>query len=315
MMPLPEDFVDLSTAYDSPENSLRCVIGVVVDVLLPALTRTGDHMLTIKLLDPSLRDAVDNNGLRLRFFRSDPKMLPQIKQTGDIMLVRNIKMTRYLGQPLGISNLKTAALVFPVASIPDPDHAMPYTPEQRINCVGHPIDKAIFNFAEQTYVIQLKHEMKSTIEALPPPLMLPANPSMENAAPDELKKQKQSNSSFGPKFKLVKDLRHYDFADICGQVVKKFEGARGVELYITDYTENKEVFFYAPPEMDADKDRDGDDYGYTTGQKKEWPGPYGFLVLKVNTRDPHSTYARSFVKEGDIILLKNVKMKIMADGT
>ena len=306
--------MDLSTAQDSANNSLRSIIGVVVDVLPPTITKTGDHMLTIKLLDPSLRDSVDNNGLRLRFFRSDPRILPQTKQPGDIMLVRNIKMTRFLGQPLGISHHKTTALVFPVASIPGPDDAMPDMPERRINCLGQPIDKEAFNLAEQTYVIQLKHEMESTIETLPPPPMLPANPSMEKAAPAESKKQRQSNSSFGPKFKLVKDLRHYDFADICGQVVKKFEGNRGVELYITDHTENKEVFFYAPPEMDADKDRDGDDYGYTTGAKKEWPGPYGFLVLKVNTRDPHSTYARDFVKEGDIVLLKNVKMKIMVDG-
>ena len=308
MASLPHGFVDLSTASASAGNSFRNVIGVVVDAMPSTITKTGDHMLTIKLMDPSLRDAFENNnGLRLRFFRSDPKMLPQIKQPGDILLVRNIKMSRYLGQPIGISHNSTAVLAFPAASIPGSDYAMP---EQRIDCLDQVIEKKILNLAEQTYIIQLKHEMSSTIEALPPPQILPAKPIMENAPPGEPKKQ----SSFGHKFKLVKDLRHYDFANICGQVVKKFEGGRGVELYITDYTENKEFFFYAPPEMDADKDRDGDDYGYTTGTKKEWPGPYGFLVLKVNTRDPHSTYARDFVKEGDIILLKNVKMKIMADG-
>lgn len=105
-----------------------------------------------------------------------------------------------------------------------------------------------------------------------------------------------------------------DFADICGQVVKKFYTDRGTELYITDYTENKEMFFYAPPEMLAQEGRDGDDYGYAAGTKKQWPGPYGRLVLKVNTKHPHATFARDSVNEGDFVFLKNVKMKIMADG-
>jgi hypothetical protein len=112
---------------------------------------------------------------------------------------------------------------------------------------------------------------------------------------------------------LVKDLRHRDFADICGQVVKQFPGNRGCELYITDYTENKEMFFYAPPEMDGNEEREGDEFGYTAVPKKSWPGPYGYLVLQVNTQEPHSSYANASVREGDFVLLQNVRAKIRTD--
>lgn len=325
MATIPPSFVDLATAYHSPDKSFVNVIGIVVDILPPVVTKTGDHMATYKLLDPSFRDGVFDssgrsvNGLKVRFFRRNPEQLPHVKQQGDIMLIRQIKMSGFQGQPLGISNYQTVAVVFAITSLPDSNTLMLYNP---IPGLGHPQDVFMVEDTEKFYVVQLKRDMRSTYEDLPPPSVASPvrkykypEPKKMPLAPPSAAKPKQPYSLFGQKFRLIKDVRHRDFSDLCAQVVKSFPGQYGMELYVTDYTENKEVFFYAPPEMEAKEQRDGDNYGYTTGVKKAWPGPYGFLILKINTRDPHSAFAKAHVKEGDFVYLKNVKMKIKEDRT
>ena len=295
MATIPDTFVDLATAYRSPQQSMRNVIGIVVDLMAPTVTRTGDHMVTFKLMDPSIRDGVFDdkgsqvNGLKVRFFRPDQNFLPQVKQQGDIMVLKNIKMSVFGQQPVAISNNQTRAVVYPITNIHDSNTAMLYKP---MVALGHPDDVFWMKDQETNYVIQLKRDMRSAYYDLPPPsASAPAvkkyrypgddGPTTEATAPV------QPRPVFGSKFRFVKDLRHGEFADICGHVVKKFSGGRGTELYVTDYTENKDMFFYRPPEMMTNKDRDGDDYGYTVGTKKNWTGPYGHLVLKVNTKDPH----------------------------
>ena len=128
--------------------------------------------------------------------------------------------------------------------------------------------------------------------------------------------KKARSSTIGSKFRLIEEVRHFDFADLCAQVVKKYPTHFGTcELYVTDYTENKDVYLYRPPEDVTERERDGDTYGYTGPPKKDWPGPWGQLVLKINVKDPHAHYANREVNEGDFVLLRNVKMKIMAEGS
>jgi protection of telomeres protein 1 len=295
MATIPDKFVDLATAYRSPQQSMCNVIGIVVDLMAPTVTKKGDYMVTFKLMDLSMRDGlIDSNGsqvngLKVRFFRPQQKNLPQVKQQGDIMILKNIKMSVWDQQPVGISNYQTSAVVYPIIKIHDSNTSMLYKP---MDALGHPDDVFRVEDQEKNYVIQLKHDMRSAFYDLPPPsASAPAVKKYRYPGDEDLTTVDtgpvQPRPVFGSKFKLVKDLRHRNFADICGQVVKQFSGARGTELYITDYTENKEMFFYAPPEMLSDEDRDGDDYGYTVGSKKKWPGPFGHLVLKVNTKDPH----------------------------
>ena len=321
-MKLPEGFVDLATAYNAAENTFVNIIGVVVDVMPPTLTRNNEHMITFKLLDEKLRDSIyGSHGLLVRFFRGDAQHLPRVNQRGDVVLIRNIKMRAQSNQPLALSNYQTSPLVFPFASVPEPSYQISFQDKRRINCLGVPQDKEKLSLDEQRYVIELKHEIGSSIQ--PSPVGAPSGPSMmrkrpaEDYPPMDPKKQKQSTSStFGRKFRLVQDLRHKEFADICGQVVKRFPTRfGGCDLYITDYTQNKDMFYYAPPEAETERERDGDEYGYSGPPKKTWPGPYGQLVLKVNMKDPHSYYANKEVDEQDLVLLKNVKMKIMAEGS
>jgi hypothetical protein len=115
----------------------------------------------------------------------------------------------------------------------------------------------------------------------------------------------------------VKDLEHRVFSDVCVEVVKKFTNNFGhCELYVTDYTENNQMFYYAPPEeKPSDLVHDGDRFGYIGPSKREWPGPYGYLVLKVNLTEPHASFAEQNVAEGDMIEMQNVKMKVMPNNS
>jgi hypothetical protein len=58
--------------------------------------------------------------------------------------------------------------------------------------------------------------------------------------------------------------------------------------------------------------RDGDPHGYissTSGTKRDWTGPSGRHTLKVELFPPHAGFARDKVKEGDHLMLQNVRIK------
>ena len=349
----PKGFVDLSTAYGSPVDSFVTIIGTVVDVQNAAPTRSGQFMITFKLLDDVLRDAYHgSDGLKVRFFNSDIRALPQVQQCGDVVLLRNVKITMFSDQPVALSNFQTGVLVFPAASIPTPEYQIAFQDKKRIQCLGKPTDVQRLTLQEQAYIIQLKQEMSTTLQSLadrqaerqadkqanfrydpptgpsamlrppaqrPPSTSFNGNEATKKRSGDELptpEAKKFKPSSFGPKFCKVSETQHGTWADLCVMVVKKFATNAGTcELYVTDYTENKHVYQYLPPEAESGGARDGDEYGYSgNGPKKEWPGPYGQLVLRVNVKQPHSDYANRHVEEGDFVLLQNVKMRAMPDG-
>lgn len=196
----------------------------------------------------------------------------------------------------------------------------------------------------QSYIAEMKHEMSEIVQyhqsniktpvgyaATTLPTSVPTGPTiMRNGsgsdlppsvpkAPAAMRKHSSANTiwpdpkrlKFSNKFRLVKELAHRDFADIIVQVVKKFPASNGsTELYVTDYTENKEMFLYTPPEQEDEREREGDTFGYTGAPKKSWPGPYGQLVLKVELRHPHAGYANDNVDEGEFVVMKNVRVKV-----
>lgn len=126
--------------------------------------------------------------------------------------------------------------------------------------------------------------------------------------PEQAKRAKPS--SFGLKFRKISEVHEGNFADLCVQVVKAYPTNGYTELYVTDYTENKDVYHYLPPEAEGEPQREGDEYGYTDGRaKRGWPGPYGYLVLKVEAKNPHADFANREVNEGDFVLLQNVRLK------
>ena len=330
-MSLPKGFADLATAYNAGAETFLNVIGVVVDFMPPrAAGKNAQYMFTFKLLDARLRDSVyGSQGLTVRFFKADLQHLPQIRQHGDIVLLRNIKMKPYQGQALLISNYQTGVIVFPLTSIPEPGFQIAYQGKNRLEGLGIRLDTDKLSLEEQAYVIQLKQDMATTVQELPasgnatvmetpgPMTAAPTEPAAMRKRPGEplppTEPKRAMLSTFGNKFRLISELRHLNWADLCAQVVKKFPSKYGAcELYVTDYTENKDMFYYSPPEHEDEREREGDQFGYSGPPKREWPGPFGWFVLKINVKEPHASYANREVEEGDFVLLRNVKMKHMS---
>lgn len=298
----PADFKHLAAARSADLGTFVNVIGVVVDLLPTRQTQTGDHMLTFKLLDPKLRDAIyGNDGCKVRFFRKVAVDLPNI-QIADVVLLRNIKVGNFANEAMLLAHLSTTHLVFPDARIPKPGFSIGFMGGTKLQCSGTHGLRERLTPEEQSYIIQVKDHMQVEPKAAPA------------AATSDFPTRALQTAATRQKLKAIKELRHNEYSDLCAQVVKKFptphNGQFGCELYVTDYTENDQMFYYRAPEEPTDAWRDGDSFGYNQPSRKDWPGPYGFLVLKIELAHPHSGFAISKLSEGDIVLLQNVRPKL-----
>lgn len=312
----PPGFVDLVTAQSADQNTVCAVIGVVIDYLPPTQSRTGDYQLTFKLQDHSLR--YSGEGLKVRFFKKRLEDLPLVKAIGDVVLLRNVRVHEFNGEPLLVTTISTAQLVFSAATVPSPAFKLDYVSGNgKLPCQGTDGLRSTLGPVEQDYIITLKSELSiqvKAVDALPP---IPVGPRGQLAQPAKSGAgvNPGAHQVYSRKFKLVKDLEHRVFSDICVEVVKKFTNMNGnCELYVTDYTANNQMFYYAAPGEKNDLVRDGDQFGYNGPPKREWPGPYGFMVLKVNLSEPHASFANHRVSEGALIALENVKIKLMPNN-
>ncbi|PPJ58669.1 hypothetical protein CBER1_03965 [Cercospora berteroae] len=318
----PKGFIDLAAAHKQPEGAFVNIIGVVVDFMEPMTTRTGQSMLTFRLLDYRLSMAAEGSqGLTCRSFREDADSLPKIRSIGDVLMFRNVKMATWEHQRIALTNWSTACLVFPEAAIPDPAFNYAYT-KTLIERLGTEKDKAKFDLLEQEYIMNIKVEMKGRVQALHAKIASRALDAEDDSADRRPAKRQRTLenfnaavSGFGPKFRLIEDLRTWDFADIVGFVVKCFPTQYGgCDLYVTDYTANEYLRCYAPPEEETSEERDGDVFGYSNAPKKSWRGPFGHLVMKINVKPPHAAFAANNLNEGDVVLLRNVKRRTKSEA-
>lgn len=315
--PPPPGLVDLATAQGSGQNSLVGVIGVVVDYLPPKQAYGRDWQVTFRLKDQSNR--YFGEGLKVRFFKKRFEDLPPVKAIGDVVLIRGVKISEFAGEILLVSSIQTAHLVFSGAVVPSPAFKLDYVGGNgKLPCQGNDGLRKSLGPIEQDYIITLKSELSVQIKAVDAPPPVPVGPSARPAQSTQpgFANRAATSGLYSHKFKLVQDLQSFVFSDVCVEVVKKFINYNGnCELYVTDYTPNKQMFYYAPPEEKNDLVRDGDEFGYNGPPKRDWPGPYGFLVLKVNMVDPHASFANHSVSEGDMIALENVKVKLMPNNS
>ncbi|GME26740.1 Telomere end binding protein [Neofusicoccum parvum] len=120
----------------------------------------------------------------------------------------------------------------------------------------------------------------------------------------------------GDKFNYIKNIGPHQFFDLVVEVVKIFP--LNNEIYVTDYSENNLLYRYNHPDenLDLDSGRDGDTYDYIGSvRRQEWPGPFGQMTLQVKLWEPHASHTFSKVREGEIIELKNVHIKMDSAGT
>lgn len=106
---------------------------------------------------------------------------------------------------------------------------------------------------------------------------------------------------------LIRDVEVRRIVQLLGQVVRQntFDSEKTI-LYITDYTENPSLTDFI---KDDGQGEEGDEYNYLSRRKKDWPGPWGQMNIQVTLWEPHASYAREHVKEGDLVHLTYVRIK------
>lgn len=300
---LPRGFLDINSAL-SKINAEVNVMGVVTDFLAPGPSRGTDLMSSFSIADASYGGNYDD-GLKVRFFRPLASEMPAVRGTGDVVLLRNIKIKEWSGMTVGLSTRATSWVVFPAESIPVKAPSSTVLPLKSV--------KLARGFAPTTsemhYAITLCNSRDRSTFTTPssPPTGLTIK-TIPFDAPSTLPSR--------DKFSLIKDVNVDTFYNLVGQVVKLYPNNGRVELYVTDYTKNCLVWDYPEPDNGNDISREGDGYGHTadTSANRKWNGPYGKMTLIVTLWGNSAYFVQQNIKENDFVHLRNVHIKFSRDA-
>lgn len=299
--PIPRGYLDINSALGRV-NAEVSLMGVVTDFLTPCISRGTDWMSSFSIVDSSYAGVCDN-GLKVRFFRPFASEMPAIRGTGDIVLLRGIKIKEWCGMTIGLSTRRTSWVVFPADSIPAKP---PLTPVQLKNIKeARGLAPAL---SEMHYAISLCNSCnRSTFNAsYSPPTGSALKPLLDTPSTVQIR----------DKFSLVKDVKVDTFYNLVGQVVKLYPSNGRVELYITDYTANCLLWNYPEPDDGNGSGREGDEYNYTAANlaNNKWKGPYGKMTLTVTLWDNNAHFGQQHIKENDFVHIRNVHIKFSKDA-
>lgn len=303
---LPSGFKDLYSASTRINTSVN-LIGVVTDARAPCRTRGTDWVCTFSISDPSYDEA--DEGLLVRFFRPMEMELPKIQGTGDVVMLWNINIKEWSGRIMAMSGKSTSWAVFASGSIPEkapPRFQLAFVKGPRAPAPPPTVmEYAIFlcNSRDRNTFRKISESYPPGAEVLPSQ----TDSSVQASAPRRTR----------DRFSLIKDVQVNDYYDLVGQVVKIYSSDGNVELYITDYTTNPQLYNYVwdyPAALDISA-REGDEFGYTPRgtANGNWPGPFGQLTLSITLWPDHCYFAQSNVKKNDFVHLRNVLIKKSKD--
>jgi protection of telomeres protein 1 len=214
--------------------------------------------------------------------------LPDIKNIGDVVLIRQAKVTVREAPILICYSENTRTIVFPA-------NFMHFVPGWgQVNFL-HIISPGV-NITRPSPQEQLHAEFLQQW-AIDEPNLASAHSPMP--------KQQLNKKS-----ELLKNVTSSHYYDIVGEVVKLYSkpGSIWTEIYVTDYTTNNLFFPYKTGDA-GQPDRDGShDPGYLT-EKKQWNGPQGKVTIRVTLWPPNSEFANNNVSLGDFVQLRNMYVK------
>ncbi|KAJ4388595.1 hypothetical protein N0V93_006053 [Gnomoniopsis smithogilvyi] len=283
-----------------PSGKYVSIVGVVKDYRLPLPTKGTDYKCTLTLCDTSTE--YDNEDININIFRSETEM-PKV-EAGDIVIVSMAKFQVYNGTASLLTSYNTDVFVYEARRLP----ACKRSGSAR-GALKPPTrqPKREPDATENEYVLWLFGRIDQSI------------------VPDQHDFSARARQSLNvkDKFCLLQDVRDSKFADLIVQVVKEpYDLGDKMTLWVSDYTENNSFFLQTRDSVDwADgvPTRDGDVYGYTNNRKKpmasldeenrKWSGPEGKRSLQLTCWEPHASFIRQNVHQGDWVRLRNVQIR------
>lgn len=267
---------------------------------LMLMLRLPDYKCIFTLYDTSEEDSGD--AIDLNLFRQEKEM-PEV-QIGDIVVANKAKIQNYNG---GFSLICTSVADIHVFDI----RKIPGCKAKRSALGALKPSKRKSTREPAAVVCQYVYWLSTTVD-------LGDLPDQETFAT-----QVHQSLNIKDKFRMLKDVKVSEFADLVVQVVKRpYYLGDCVTLWVSDYTEHSrfydKVADYVPGEVTAGaQTMDGDPFGYTGKFRKgsasstgsgHWIGPGGKRSLQITCWQPHMDFILQNVHEGDWVSLRNVQI-------
>jgi protection-of-telomeres protein 1 len=287
---LPRGFIPIKDAANA--GATGSFIGVLTHIQEPFQSKGDDLILQFTIQDEfsgNIPGPSTASSISCRLFRRSRDEFPKNGEIGDLVLVRKARISNFIDKiNLTCSSRDGVVLFFESKRIPRPELSTPYGEGglSRLHYSGT-FAATPPTWAEQLAIIHLKAEAT--------PLLPKMQISSATRASAPARKDRRA---------LIQDLTLHNYHDIVGEVVKMFSpSSMSMDLYITDYTTNQDLFLYEDPD-----DPGVEDFGFNKARK--WTGPFGQMTLQIRLWHPHSTWANEHVREGDLVLLTDVHAKL-----
>ncbi|KXJ93066.1 hypothetical protein Micbo1qcDRAFT_232697 [Microdochium bolleyi] len=256
-------------------------------------TRCQDFKSTMSFFDKST-EPEGGSPLTINIFRPNDDA-PEIS-AGDVVVIYQAKV-QYWGGPSLISNWATAIYIYSAARIPKPPETAALAVSQPLggkSAGKKPTDK------EHEYVSWLYHNVDSCF--IPEPA--------------QFKMQVERSMTAKDKFKLLKDVRDFDFCNAIVQVVlKPYVAGDLATMWVTDYTTNEGFKNFSYQHKVQDGPSDGDPFGYIKSAQKDWPGPFGQRAIQLTAWGMHAAAIEANATQGSWLMLRNVQIKFGRDAS
>jgi protection-of-telomeres protein 1 len=280
---LPSGFTAINDAKVA--DTIVSLLGVIVSIKEPRKTRGSDWVLEFTIQDDFSAGTVGRDAtINCRLFRPSVDKFPKITGVGDVVLIRNFKLSPWNDRVDAVFTVRSGALVFPSGRIPVPALSQPYQAGTQSLPYSAMYGTKDPTTQEQMAVIRLKDASTGSVQQIQ---QYSSTAPVRVAAPPD-------------KLSLIKDLDFAKFYDVRAQVVNIYYNNIGaVDLKVTDYTSNENLFLYVDP--------DDEDYMF---QQISWKGPYGQFTLNVTLYGNNASWARDNLAVGDYVYLKNMRTKM-----
>ena len=294
-MSLPDGFIPLRDAASAGDRP--CFLGVIVQMKSPFRVR-DQWVLEFTIQDQCIPGSEAR--LDCRAQRANPEHLPPAGcvGVGDMAILRYMSVVTRNQKPLAETSLPLGSelQLLPAKHMPTPDFIHPYS---RGGLRKLPSFGACYSQLptpeEQVALIHLKHAMSPFLADITKSSTTPHTPHSLPPRPATEPKRNR-------KLCEIKDMGFSEFHDLVAEVVKSFSADyTTLDLYVTDYTSNKDLFLYEDPD-------DADDYSFTP--QKKWTGPIGQMTMAIRLWEPHASYARENIREGDFVFIQNIQTKL-----
>ncbi|KAL3417691.1 Protection of telomeres protein 1 [Phlyctema vagabunda] len=272
-------------------GSLVNVIGFARDFQPPFKTKGTDFKCTLKMTDISRQ--YESFGIELVIFRPEHKMPRLNISAADAILVRKVKVQMRNGTVSLLCSWTSEFHILSAESISIPPNSAVYKSWR-----SNPISAKAPSRLETDYVVWAHKTIDKSF--------LPSAKEFQDRSMQAM--------AVSDKFNLLQNVKEGGFYNVIGNVVKKIELGHGcLTMYLSDYTAHSSFYHYTwEGRNEPAGGVDGDEYGYLTHRPKatkEWPGPFGKLVIQITLYDQHADYVREHVKVDQWLMLRNLQVK------